>query len=41
LIFKAWAADKGRAEGIVNKAITTAESELLKRSKSGALRRAA
>lgn len=41
LIFKAWAQDKGRAEGIVNKAITTAEQELLKRSKSGSLRRAA
>ena len=41
LIFKAWAMDKGRAEGIVNKAITTAELELLKRSQSGGLRRAA
>jgi|688.fasta_scaffold74112_3 hypothetical protein len=41
LIFRAWAADKGRAEGIVNKAITTAEQELLKRSKSGSLRSAA
>ena len=41
LIFKAWAMDKGRAEGIVNKAITTAEFELLKRSQSGGLRRAA
>jgi hypothetical protein len=41
LIFKAWALDKGRAEGIINKAITTAEQELLKRSNSGSLRRAA
>ena len=41
LIFKAWSQDKGRAEGIVNKAITTAELELYKRSKSGALRSAA
>lgn len=41
LIFRAWAADKGRAEGIVNKAITTAEQELYKRSNAGALRRAA
>jgi hypothetical protein len=41
LIFKAWSQDKGRAEGIVNKAITTAESEFYKRSRSGALRSAA
>jgi hypothetical protein len=41
LIFKAWSQDRGRAEGIVNKAITTAELELYKRSKSGALRSAA
>lgn len=41
LIFKAWAQDKGRAEGIVNKAITTAEQELLKRSKANSLRSAA
>ena len=41
LIFKAWSLDKGRAEGIVNKAITTAEQELLKRSKANSLRRAA
>ncbi len=41
LIFKAWSQDRGRAEGIVNKAITTAEQELLKRSKSGSLRSAA
>ena len=41
LIFKAWSLDKGRAEGIVNKAITTAEQELLKRSKANSLRSAA
>jgi len=41
LIFKAWAQDKGRAEGIVNKAITTAEQELLRRSRANSLRRAA
>jgi len=41
LIFKAWNLDKGRAEGIVNKAISTAEQELYKRSKSGSLRSAA
>jgi len=41
LIFKAWSLDKGRAEGIVNKAITTAEQELLKRSRANSLRRAA
>ena len=41
LIFKAWAADKGRAEGIVNKAISTAEQELYKRSNAGTLRRVA
>jgi hypothetical protein len=41
LIFRAWSADKGRAEGIVNKAITTAEQELLKRSRSNSLRSAA
>jgi hypothetical protein len=41
LIFKAWAQDKGRAEGIVNKAITTAEQELLRRSRTNSLRRAA
>jgi hypothetical protein len=38
LIFKAWSLDKGRAEGIVNKAITTAEQELLKRSRANSLR---
>jgi hypothetical protein len=41
LIFKAWTQNKGVAEGIVNKAITTAEQELYRRSKSGALGRAA
>jgi hypothetical protein len=41
LIFKAWTQNKGVAEGIVNKAISTAEQELYRRSKSGALGRAA
>jgi hypothetical protein len=41
LFFKAWSLDKGRAEGIVNKAITTAEQELLKRSRANSLRSAA
>ena len=41
LIFRAWAQNKGVAEGIVNKAITTAEQELYKRSNAGALRRVA
>jgi len=41
LIFRAWADDKGRAEGIVNKAISTAEQELYKRSNAGTLRRVA
>ena len=41
LIFRAWAQDKGRAEGIVNKAISTAELELYKRSNAGTLRRVA
>jgi hypothetical protein len=41
LIFKAWSLDKGRAEGIVNKAISTAEQELLKRSRANSLRSAA
>lgn len=41
LIFKAWGQDKGRAEGIVNKAITTAEQELLRRSRANSLRSAA
>ena len=41
LIFKAWTADKGRAEGIVNKAISTAEQELIKRSRSRTLGKAA
>jgi len=41
LIFKAWSADRGRAEGIVNKAVTTAERELIKRSNSRTLGKAA
>ena len=41
VIFRAWTENKGVAEGIVNKAITTAEQELYKRSKSGSLRSAA
>jgi hypothetical protein len=41
LIFKAWSADKGRAEGIVNKAVTTAEQELIKRSRTRTLGKAA
>jgi hypothetical protein len=41
LIFKAWTQNKGVAEGIINKAVSVAEQELYKRSKSGALGRAA
>ena len=41
LIFKAWTQNKGVAEGIINKAVSAAEQELYKRSKSGALGRAA
>lgn len=41
LIFRAWNENKGVAEGIVNKAVTTAEQELYKRSKTGSLRSAA
>jgi hypothetical protein len=41
LIFRAWAENKGVAEGIVNKAITTAEQELRRRSNTTSLRRAA
>ena len=41
LIFRAWAQNKGVAEGIVNKAISTAEQELYKRSNAGTLRRVA
>lgn len=41
LIFRAWAENKGVAEGIVNKAVSTAEQELYKRSKSKSLRSAA
>jgi hypothetical protein len=41
LIFRAWADNKGVAEGIVNKAITTAEQELRRRSNVTSLRSAA
>jgi hypothetical protein len=41
LIFRAWAQNKGVAEGIVNKAITTAEQELYKRSNAKSLGKAA
>jgi len=41
LIFRAWNQNQGRAEGIVNKAITSAEIELMKRSKTKSLRKAA
>jgi hypothetical protein len=41
LIFKAWAQNQGRAEGAVRKAISTAELELVRRSKSSSLRRVA
>lgn len=41
LIFRAWNENKGVAEGIVNKAITTAEQELVKRSRIKKLRSAA
>ena len=41
LIFRAWAENKGVAEGIVNKAITTAEQELRRRSNTTSLRKAA
>lgn len=41
LIFRAWAQNKGVAEGIVNKAISTAEQELRRRSNITSLRRAA
>ena len=41
LIFRAWAENKGVAEGIVNKAISTAEQELRRRSNTTSLRRAA
>jgi hypothetical protein len=41
LIFIAWAENKGVAEGIVNKALTTAEQELYKRSNAKSLGKAA
>jgi hypothetical protein len=41
LIFRAWAQNKGVAEGIVNKAISTAERELMKRSRNRSLGKAA
>lgn len=41
LIFRAWAENKGVAEGIVNKAISTAEQELRRRSNITSLRRVA
>jgi hypothetical protein len=41
LIFKAWSQNQGRAEGAVRKAISTAELELVRRSKSSSLRRVA
>jgi hypothetical protein len=41
LIFRAWAENKGVAEGIVNKAVTVAEQELVKRSRNRTLGKAA
>jgi hypothetical protein len=41
LIFKAWAQNQGRAEGAVRKAISTAEQELVRRSKVSSLKRVA
>lgn len=41
LIFKAWSQNQGKAEGAVRKAISTAELELVRRSKSTSLRRVA
>jgi hypothetical protein len=41
LIFRAWAANQGKAEGAVMKAISTASEQLQVRSKSGTLRKAA
>jgi hypothetical protein len=41
LIFKAWALNQGKAEGAIRKAISTAEIELVRRSKSSSLRRVA
>jgi hypothetical protein len=41
LIFKAWSQNQGKAEGAVRKAISTAELELVRRSKTSNLRRVA
>lgn len=41
LIFRAWAENKGKAEGAVNKAISTAEQQLFARSRAGKLGKAA
>jgi hypothetical protein len=41
LIFRAWAENRGKAEGAVNKAISIAEQELVKRSRAGSLGKAA
>jgi hypothetical protein len=41
LIFRAWSLNQGKAEGGVRKAISTAEQELVRRSKSSSLRRVA
>ena len=41
LIFRAWAENRGVAEGVVRKAISRAEIQLQARSKAGSLRRAA
>jgi len=41
LIFRAWAESKGKTEGAVNSAISKAEQELISRSRSGMLGRAA
>lgn len=41
LIFKAWAMNQGKAEGAVNKAISTALAEFRSRSNAGSLRRVA
>jgi hypothetical protein len=41
LIYRAWAENKGLAEGAVRKAISNAEMELVARSKNAKLRRAA
>jgi hypothetical protein len=41
LIYKAWSMNQGKAEGAVNKAISTALTELRSRSNAGSFRRAA